>query len=188
MPGKGTFTRGAKGRFTGSTGGRGFAAAQGAKSLGGLRGLNARARLGKAISKLKAARAEAALVRTEQKGSRGFAKAKASALLRIARAKRAAATHQREVARVEKRGLLRVGALKAVQKAQGLKLSVGERKGIRRDRVFFARERLKALRGEAKTFKRGEVAPAARQRMASRLLAARRSIRNRKRELARLEK
>lgn len=170
---RGRQSRDSIGRFSSSGG-------SGGTALGGLRGIKARSRLGAAISKARDIKSELKLPRSE----RGFTSKQLTS--KLSRAKRAIALHKREVARVEKRGLVKVGLLKRIQQSQSLKLSRSELKGVRQDRVFFARQSLSNLRAKAKTFKRGEVAPQARSRMAKRLLTARRAVRNRKRELARL--
>jgi hypothetical protein len=206
--GKSNYTRGAKGRFTGSTGGRsgggGFAKAQGAQTPGGLRGIKARSRLGSALRRQREIRKEAATLRAEQgasrggKADRGYSKGRADILRRLKAARRAIATHKKEVVRIERRGLQRVGLLGRLQAAQRLKLSRGELLGIRQDRVYFAAAKLSRLRDRARQqrmtegtrekSKNVDTGIASRRRsLARQLVGARKALRNRKRELKRLE-
>lgn len=205
---KGRQSRDGVGRF--SSGGGGFAKAQGAQTPGGLRGIVARSRLRGSIKKLKLARERLRAVRFEQRGQKGFRENLAKAKQFVQRKQRHVALHRREVQRIEKRGLQRVGQLGKVRErmefAKAIGASKGERIGFRQDRIFHAREKLAALRtkireARATEAKRatelrkhfpgdksidGKLSPFARRKLGKALAGARKALRNRKRELARL--
>jgi hypothetical protein len=189
VPG-GNFLRGAGGKFAGSKGGH----VGGGKVVGGSRGVVARARLRQALTKLREAK------RTAEPASSGRVGSFAAKLL--ARRERIAALHKREVARIEKRGALdlKTRGTRGFAAKFGFKPSKSDRIGFRHDRVHYAREKIRALRekirsdafvqrSKLKSPNPAEAGIARRDRgsYAKALLAARRALRNRKRELARIQ-
>lgn len=105
---------GSKGGGGGSGGGSITGKTSGGAALGGRRGIIARARLAKAKRELQSWRSDVRILRAEQGPKRvggkvqsdaDYAANRRSLLKRIARRRRAIKAHEREVARIEKRGL-----------------------------------------------------------------------------------
>ncbi len=185
------YLRGAGGKFAGSKGGLSGAHAGGGKTLGGARGIVARSRLRQAQRRLAEIKSEA----KSAKSRRVIGKLKK----RLARAGRSVAAHQREVRRIEKRGLLGVKssvvratlrdrhakfspreivpgvAVRArVERARGaLKATIGQR--IERIRERYYRQQISTNRLAASGLNRAASRSGARERKLEGMLARLRS-------------
>lgn len=158
--------RGPGGRFAGWTGG-----GSGAGRPGGLRGVRARARLRVALRTLKKRQAIA-----EKTG-------KAGALRRLARAQRAVATHRKEVARVERRGVQKV-TIARTKPREGISLRLRRESRVDKAHLRLSREQSSAQRLSTKT---GTGYSAARAQSARKIGRLKRALANRQKELARLK-